>query len=215
MRKTNPILGSGVRRLRIVDCGFEEAGRRRTPKAKCAEQTQFGPAGGARIADGKTAAAGGCRRQNVQNKPNLATRELTLNGVVKGSYGRFACDVPLKNKANLSREKSESSIRKSSGRGGEAGRAIAARCTRGMPNALPRAWGPVAGTASGGYAAAGHRRGRAFFHSAVSPQRAKCKSSTPPRCECRLDPCLRGRRETGSLKILAKKTRCCAFAVQG
>jgi hypothetical protein len=195
--KTNPIWGSGVPRLRIVDCELRIAdskrpagGGRRRQNAQNKPNLGRPEGPGLRIADWKTAAAGGCRRQNAQNKPNLATRELALNNVVKGSYGRFACDVPLKNKANLSREKSESSIRKSSGRGGEAGRAVVARCTRGMPNALPRAWGPVAGTASGGYAAAGHRLGRTFFYSAVSPQCATCKSPTPARCECRLDPCL-------------------------
>jgi hypothetical protein len=43
------------------------------------------------------------KRQNAQNKANLAMGELTLNCVVEGSYGRFACDVPLKNKANSRR----------------------------------------------------------------------------------------------------------------
>jgi hypothetical protein len=50
----------------------------------------------------ETRPIGAGRSVNAQNKPNLARRELTLNNVEKGSYGRLACDVPLKNKANFS-----------------------------------------------------------------------------------------------------------------
>jgi hypothetical protein len=80
--ETNPIS-----RLRIGDCGLR-IGRRR-PQA----------AGGGKMRRTKPIWAG--RKVNAQNKANLATGELTLSNVVKGSYGRFACDVPLKNKANF------------------------------------------------------------------------------------------------------------------
>ncbi len=46
--------------LRIGDCGLEDAGRGRSPEAKCAKQTQFCPA--------RTRVAKGI----VQNEPNLA-----------------------------------------------------------------------------------------------------------------------------------------------
>jgi hypothetical protein len=64
----------------------DQVGGRLYEGPKRAKRTQFWPGSGV----------------NAQNKPNLATRELTLNNVVKGSYGRFACVVPRKNKANFS-----------------------------------------------------------------------------------------------------------------
>jgi hypothetical protein len=80
---------------------------------KRAKRSQFGsrarkwawarrPGRPARVRLCKTNPIWAGRRANAQNKPNWATREYTLNGVVKGSYGRFACDVPLENKANFS-----------------------------------------------------------------------------------------------------------------
>jgi hypothetical protein len=41
------------------------------------------------------------RRANAQNKANLTTGEFTLNNAAKWSYGRFACNVPVRNKANF------------------------------------------------------------------------------------------------------------------
>jgi hypothetical protein len=64
----------------------DQVGGRLYEGPKRAKRSQFGPGSGV----------------NAQNKPNLVTRESTLNGSVKWSYGRFACDVPRKNKANSS-----------------------------------------------------------------------------------------------------------------
>jgi hypothetical protein len=110
-------LRSGRRRLRAgaggKTCTTDPVGpgRRPVPEEIVRNEAKLGQTGvcgqrrlpcgpGSETCETKPIWAG--RRVNAQNKPNLATGEFTLNGVVRGSYGRFACDVPLKNKANFS-----------------------------------------------------------------------------------------------------------------
>jgi hypothetical protein len=107
-----PNSGPGAPRLRIADWGLR-IGRGRPQASAGKQMRETNPISPGRRVNAQNKANFGHRREksggdaqptkrgNAQNKANLATGEFALNNVVKGSYGRFACDAPLRNKANF------------------------------------------------------------------------------------------------------------------